>query len=119
MAFSDAQRTQIRRYLGYSDLARQVDLRLEAAMDGVSPSGEGLAVELLCRLDNIETKLQEVQGCLKVVRVEDVYLAHDRGVIALRQEGNRYVMQLSDLLYTKPRRMPFGSTGGSGRMMRG
>ena len=119
MAFSEAEQTQIRRWLGFSDLNRQVDLRLEAAMVALIDSGEAFGRALLADLERIECLLRDAQGTLKVLEVDGVILAHDRGVIALRREGNRYVMQLSDLLNTRPKRMAFGSAGGSGRLRNG
>lgn len=111
MALTAAQKAEIRRYLGFSDINR-VDSSfalLESAMSAVSAEGEALVVVLLGKLATIETELTNALGCLKASQVEDVRLRGPEQIRTLREEGRRLVGDLGVTLDTPPRRTPFSS----------
>lgn len=113
MALTDAQKAQVRRYLGFPDINREVDLRLEGAMLALHAEGEDLAVDLLAKLADIETRVTNALGDLRLKRVEDIEFQGAAQIQGLWSVGNRYAMDLSVLLDIRPRRMPF-STGRGG-----
>lgn len=121
MALTDTQKSNIRRYLGVPDISRQYDLRVESAMDALSPTGELLVIDYLRELETVRAQLEDARACrLKVKVVEDVVLGHEDEIRTLWREGNRIARDLGVSLFFHLRRMPFGtqtadwSSGGSG-----
>ena len=122
MALTGDQKSNIRRYLGVPDISRQYDLRLESAMDALSPEGETRVVDYLRELELIRAQLEDARACrLKVKQVVgEVILGHEDEIRTLWREGNRISRDLGVALYFHLRRMPFGtggpnwSSGGSG-----
>ena len=119
MALSDAQKAQVRRYLGYPDGYRYIYTELENAMTALSSEGETLVTDILTKLASIETKLTSAWDHQKVTRVEDVYFSGAGEVQSLRHEGRRLVADLASLLAVTPLRTPFSSGSGGGPTLRG
>lgn len=119
MALTTTQKAQIRRYLGFPDVNRQSDQRLESAMDVLSAEGETFVGGLLTQLATVETMLTDSWGRQKVVRAEEVTLAGDGEIRALRAEGARLAADLAVALDVTPRRAPFTSSAGSAPLRRG
>ena len=70
MALTDSQKAEIRRLMGFADVNRQYDIRLEAAMNALSPEGEVLIVADLAEIVLIRTQITDFRACrLKVKRV--------------------------------------------------
>jgi hypothetical protein len=98
MAFSELERAKIRRYLGYPDVFRFANTRLESAMDVV---GERQVVADLVRqdladLDRIDAKLSSVaisQGGLKRIDVIEFY--EGAVVNEIRNSADRFRSRLS------------------------
>lgn len=119
MALTDAQKAQVRRYLGFPDINRQSNSELEGAMTALSAEGESFVGDLLTGLAAVQTKLTASWDRQKVIKAEEVTLAGDGEIRALRMEGNRLAMDLGTTLDVEPRRMPFSSGRSSGIASRG
>ena len=113
MALTDAQKANVRRYLGAPDIGRQYDLRLESAMDALSPEGEVNVIDYLRELELIRAQLEDARGCRLKVRevVGEIVLGHEDEIRTLWREGNRIARDLGVSLYFYLRRMPFGTAG--------
>lgn len=99
MALSSAQKASVRLYLGYSDGSRGGGgSDLEGAMDGLSSDAETLVTTRLTSIASIETKLSSSWDRQKVVKAEEVTLAGEGELRALRSEGRRLVAQLAAIL---------------------
>ena len=110
MALTDDQKSNVRRYVGAPDISRQYDLRLESAMDALSPEGEVRVVDYLRELELIRAQLEDARLCrLKVVVVEDIQLLGPEEIRTLWREGNRIARDLGVSLFFQLRRMPFGT----------
>ncbi len=117
MALTLTQEAGIRRWLGVSDVDR--DANLDRNIAGLSAAGEAVAVTVLGRLDTIDTTLASSWGRQKVVRAEEVTLAGEGEIRALRSEGRRLVGELASLLAFQPRRDLFASGSDAGIARRG
>jgi hypothetical protein len=113
MALTDAQKAQVRRYLGYPDVNRASYPDLEGALDALSAEGETFVGELLTSLASVQTKLASAWDRQKVHRAEEVTLAGHDEILALRAEGYRLARDLGVALDVKPRRNPFASGSGT------
>lgn len=114
MALTDAQRTQVRRYLGVSLIVRdaawvEADTVLDT-LDGLSDGGatEDHVVALLDALALIETQMTESRD-LAMSRDAGggVSVDYGRRIAVLGMEGRRLVGQLADVLQYPPRRDVF------------
>lgn len=119
MALTDAQKAQVRRYLGFPDVGRESDGLLEGAMDALSVEGEALVVVILTALADIQTKLSAAQTRMQIVQIEDVKFAGGDEVKGLWAEGNRLAADLAVTLGITARRRPFGGGGGTRMTYRG
>lgn len=121
MALSDTEKASIRRYLGFPDSNRQLHMntRIEGALDALSPEGEVEVRVQLVDLAAIETTLRGSWGRQKVLKAEEVTLAGDGEIRALRAEGNRITGMLADILGVTARRSVFTSGSRSGAASRG
>lgn len=98
MPFSDAQKTQIRRYLGYPDVYRQANTRLESAIDvvGGRPDTQALIEADLAALATIETKLNgTVLSSAGVKKVDEIEFFQNGNVSVTRNEGRRICGRMS------------------------
>lgn len=119
MAFVEAEKVQIRRWLGYSAIYTNLDSRLESAIITVQSTADGgsrpdntteLAIkDYLTKLSTVETRLNELAIQMHVGTVDEVELDGPRGQLGLRQLGRQYVGHISDALSTKPLRDPFST----------
>lgn len=119
MALTDDQKAAVRRYLGYPDVNRALHHDLEGAMTAISAEGAAQVAGILTRLDTIEDTLESSWSRQKVVRAEEITLAGDGEIRALRAEGRRLVYQLAAVLDVHPRRDMFGGGPASGPLRRG
>jgi hypothetical protein len=98
MAFTDAQKAKIRRYLGYPDVFRYANSRLESAIDVIGARAEvqALVEADLTALEAIDAKLLTVassQGGLK--RIDDIEFYEGQAVSQIRSDGRRLAGRLS------------------------
>lgn len=98
MAFSEVQKAQIRRYLGYPDVYRYANTRLESAIDvvGSRPESQTLIESDLAALVAIESKLSTTVLASAGVRKVDEIEFFERGNLeTARKEGRRICSRLS------------------------
>ncbi len=117
MAFTDAQKAKIRRYLGYPDVFRYANTRLESAIDVVGGRAEvqALVEADLAALDTIDAKLSSVassQGGLK--RIDDIEFYEGQAVSQIRSDGRRMAGRLSITFGVPIEGDVFGSGGYTG-----
>jgi hypothetical protein len=119
VAFSEADRVQIRLYLGFGSLYLQADPRLENAITALQSVTDGGTrptndAELVAK--GILTELADVDSRIKALRdqqaatevVGELRLDAAREQQRLCTEGRRYVHRLSRMLDTFPRSDAFG-----------
>lgn len=111
MALTDAQKADIRWYLGYSARFYQSFSRLEQAMSALEndPDAETLVLAAIDSVKLIDTKLVEVHDRLKAVQVCDIKLGHKKELCALRGEGRRFVGRIAATLGVPVMHDVFGS----------
>lgn len=98
MSFSDAQKTQIRRYLGYPDVYRQANTRLESAIDvvGGRPDTQAIIETDLAALVAIEAKLSgSVLASAGVKKVDEIEFYQNGASTNVRKEGRRICGRMS------------------------
>lgn len=116
---TDAQRAQIRRYLGYSDKSRGFYSLLEGSITVLEPEAEEILLSILQELAEIEAALRDARlKRLKAKRVEDITLGHYDEIRGLRLEGQRLVMDISQMLGVPPLFHPFKSSPMTGTAAR-
>ena len=120
MALTDAQKASCRLYLGASDFsASGVSTALERALTALSSSAETQVAALLVKLATIETDLSASWDRQKVIKAEEVTLAAEGELRALRSEGRRLARQLGIIFGIEPISDAFGTgfaaTGPCGR----
>jgi hypothetical protein len=119
-AFTEAERVQIRRYLGFSRLRTQYNPLLESAITSVQSEANGgslptadtetLIRSLLASLVTLESKLVTLWSQAAALAVDEVKVDPVRAAMFLRSEGRRLVTALSHALDTPPRADVFSST---------
>lgn len=117
MALTGAQRTSIRRYLGYSARFAQLDTALEFALDSIETDAdaEALVLVLLGKLDGVSTRLDGVYTRLKAIQVGDgLKLDGAKEVMMIRSEGRRFAGQLAAVFGVQVRHDAFGAFGPRG-----
>lgn len=117
MAFTDAQKAQIRRYLGYPDVYRQANPRLESALNlvGDRPDSKALIEADLAALMTLETKLTAAQAYGGLKRVDDIeFYPNAAQTKSLRDEGRRVVGRISITMGVAPAADVFGAGGYAG-----
>ncbi len=118
MALTDTEKAETRRWVGMPDINRQVDLRLEGAMDALSSEGEVSVRALLVQLAGVDAQLLDARDCrLKVKSVEDIVLGGEDEIRLLWTEGNRLAYHLGNALDFRLRRRPFSATSGGPMVM--
>jgi hypothetical protein len=121
MAFTESNRVDIRRLLGFSANFVQADPRLENAITSVQAISDGgtrpdnsteLAVKsFVTSLQTLETKLASFWDTATVGSVDEIKIDAARGSFFLRSEGRRLVTNLSVLLGLRgPRRDIFSAS---------
>ena len=115
--FSEADRVQLRRVLGFAAIFRQADPRLENAILAVQATADGgtrpddstvTAIKsYVTQIQTIETQLQKLWSMAMATAAGSARLDVYRGMIQLRSEGYRYVGYIADALATKPFRNIF------------
>lgn len=129
MAFTSAQKAQLRRYLGYPDLWRYKNTRLEGAMDaaGEDPDASALVIADLASLAAIDAKFQaKGMSSAGIKRVDEIEFFEGGAVVeGIVRIGRIIIGRISATLgvplyadYYGTRGFPgdgfMGGTGGSG-----
>lgn len=123
MALTDAQRAEIRMFLGWTPRYGQTDNALERAMNAIEtfPADESLITNaigddppgLLASIKDVDSKLIVAHGRLKADNVGSIQL-NRREMSQLYRDGKRMVGRLARLLGVEVRGGPF-SSGRGGR----
>lgn len=117
---TDTQKAQVRLFLGYSDASRGGPGDLERALVSLSAAAETQVSGLLTQLASIDEKLASSWDRQKVIKAEDVTLAGEGELRALRSEGARLVRRLAIICGVPIGENPFQtSTISSGIARRG
>lgn len=110
MALTDAQKASCRTYLGYSDIGQGGSATpLDNRLDSVSVSAEAQVTTILARLVTIEADLVLAWDRQKVLKAEEVTLAGEGEIRALKNEGRRFCRQLAIIFGVEPRSDAFGA----------
>ena len=114
--FTDAEKAQIRRYMGGSPVGASLgpDQQLEAAIASVEALGDGgasetFAKDLLTQLAALETQITAALQNAEAASVDQVRVDFLRARAGLRAEGRRLSLDLANILNYTPdkRRMSF------------
>lgn len=117
MAFTDAQKAQIRALLGYPDGVDATVNNLDAAMGRIGAEAEIQIETRLTDIGAIETDLRSTLGRQGIVRAEDIYWNPSGGATAnLRSERRRYIREIAAILGVA---VLSGGGGGMGPLGRG
>jgi hypothetical protein len=121
MAFTNAEKTRLRRYLGFSELYRQVETRLESQLDALptnNPDAETQVRALLAKVDAVDTKIQSAGlENLDAAKVKDVVLLGAEQLRALRAQGRMLIRQIAITFDLEPRRDYFDEGGAMGGLL--
>lgn len=92
MAFTLAEKVDIRLYTGWSGRWHQVDSDLERAMSAIEtePEAETLIRGLLVSCRDIDAKMVDAHGRLKAMKVGSIDLTGGGELDELRGEGRRF-----------------------------
>ena len=117
--FTESNRVQIRRYLGFGALFHQADPRLENAITAVQSNADGgtrpdnsseLAIlGYLAQLATIEQRWQRYYIQMQAGNVDEIKIDPLRGIAGLARLGRMYVGFISDALDTRPYRDVFSA----------
>lgn len=116
MAFSEAQKAQIRRYLGYPDVFRYANTRLESALDvvGGRPDTQALIESDLTALAVIETQLTNAVASGGIKKVDEIEFFEIGQTSKIRSDGRRICGRLSITLGVPLAGDAFGEQGYGG-----
>lgn len=111
MAYAEAQRVEIRFYLGWSARFHQFDSRLEQAMNAVDTEldTQAKAEVILAALADVMAKLTDAHSRLKALKVGSIELPGKIEIAMLRAEGRRHAGALAALHGVEVRHDVFGS----------
>ncbi len=119
--FTESDRVQIRRYLGFSGIFLQANPRLESAITAVQAISDGgtrpdnsseLEVRAyIAKLQKIDEKIEcMLWSTVGVSKADEINIDSARGIAVMKQEGRRFVTLLSDILSCTPLKDCYSST---------
>lgn len=119
MAFTEADRVQLRRWLGYSAIYASRDPILESAITSVQSVADGggrpdntteIAVKgYVTELASIESKVKDLYEQMQAHKLDDITIDPLRGMAGLCKIGRQYVGHISDALSTPIKRDVFSA----------
>jgi hypothetical protein len=110
VAFTDTEKATIRRYLGFSELFRDVDTRLEGQLDSLSAEAEALVRATLVQLAAIDAKIHTAAlENLDLQRAEDVTFLGPEQLIALKDYGRSLINRIAVTFEVEPMRDYYGA----------
>lgn len=100
MAFTEAQRVQIRLFLGWPARYFQEESALEQSMNGIENEPDTVAsvVVILARIADIDAKVTACYTRIKALKVGGIGLTGQLELGALRSEGMRVTSHLASTL---------------------
>ena len=116
MAFTEAQKVQIRGYLGYPDVFRYANPRLESALEvvGSRPETQASVEALLGQLADLQTRFGAQLSTSGVKKVDEIEFFEIGPIAALCTFGRMLCGQLSTLFGVPLASDAFGPGGYSG-----
>lgn len=117
-AFTNIEKSKIRRYLGFSELWRDLDSRLEGQLNDLperNPDAADQVREYIAQLDAIWAKLNSAAiSNLDVIRADEVTFRGPEQLMGLREQGRMLVQAIAITFYIDPPRDIFssGTAGG-------
>lgn len=120
MAFTEADRVQIRKYLGAAGIFLQAWPRLENAITAVQSVADGgtrpdnsteVDVKaIVAKLQEVDCQLDQLDSVYMAATVDELKVDPFRAQIALRTRGRMLVTRLATHFDTRPLRDVFSST---------
>ena len=113
MAFTEAEKANIRFYMGWSGrFFNDFDTRLEQAISAIEtrPETETIVRNKLTELDQLETELTGARTRLKAWKVGSILLPRTMEIAVLRSEGRRKVSSMAATLGAEVRQDVFSAT---------
>jgi hypothetical protein len=100
VALTQAQRLQVRFYLGWSDRYFQSDTRLEWSMDNIDarPDTEAKVIALIAKAVAKEAQIEAATSRLKALKVGTIDLPGEREIMVLRDLGRQVSNQMASIL---------------------
>jgi hypothetical protein len=118
MAFTGSEKQQIRQYLGYSELFKDIDPRLESQMNDIGNAADQSAATRvrahLTDLADVDTRLKNALDNLTLTKAEDVNFRGPEELEALRDHGRNVVQRMAIIFELEPKRDYYGSGAGMG-----
>lgn len=123
MSFTSSEKYKIRKYLGYPQVYKQANPRLESALDQVGLDTDAVAdvQDILTKITQVETYLVQALSTAGLKRAEDIEWYPDQGstasggvVASLNQQGRKFCSQLSIIFGVPIQNNIFGGQGYTG-----
>jgi hypothetical protein len=111
MAFSLAEKTRIRMYLGWATRYLQSETRLESAMVALDPEAEQVVREQLGQCASVDNKLLEAESRFAAKEVGSISLPGGDEMSFLRSRGRQAVGRLAAILGVEVRHDVFAGAG--------
>ena len=125
MAFTEAERVQIRRFLGYPAVHQGEGRSLNSSIAAVQAAGDGglmadnsteVAVRgFLANLAALEAQIAQLWESMLASKIETIEIDPARGLFALYADARRLVGHISDALDVRPVRDVFSPPAYAGR----
>lgn len=120
MAFSNSEAYKIRKYLGYPQVYKQANPRLESALTQVGTDVDAVTdvQNILSSISQVETYLLDALDTAGLKRAEEIEWYPDAGgssvVVSLNQQANKFCAQLSIIFGVPIQSRIFGVQGYTG-----
>ena len=116
MAFTEAQKVQIRKYLGYPDLFRSANTRLESAIEvvGGRPETQAEVESILAKLAALQERIDGQLATAGIKQVDEIEFFENASLLGLLSHGRMLCGNLSTLFGIPIASDPFGSGGYAG-----
>jgi len=120
MALTNAEKYRVRKYLGYPQVAKQANPRLESAFDVVGADADAVAdiQDILLKITAVESQLSDALDTAGLKRAEEIEWYQDKSgsavVKSLNGQGNKFCSQLSIIFGVPIQSKIFGPNGYTG-----
>lgn len=120
MSFTNAEKYKIRKYLGYPQVYKQANPRLESALDQVGLDVDAVAdvQDILSKITQVETFLIQALSTAGLKKAEEIEWYPDTSgsatVVSLNQQARKFCSQLSSIFGVPIETNIFGTKGYAG-----
>lgn len=113
MALTEAQRVQVRLFMGWSARFFQFDSELEQAMNSLdaNPDTEAVIVTLIGECQRIDTAIVAAEGRFRADAVGSITLTQGRELELLRSRGRQFSGRIASVLGVPIRHDVWSGTG--------